>query len=279
MKRLSVLATILVVLAGGVLPAVAITGGDLDAEGHPNVGAIMVPHPMIGPIPFCSGTLIAPRVLLTAGHCTFSLQRLMPVWNFMVEDVHISFDSDDVYSDYDDQAIPAAEVITHPQFVPNPGGMGIGVPDVGILILEEPAPEEIQPATLPDEGLLDSLRVEGKLRQQGEAAMFTVVGYGTTLEWPPPVIVRPDGVRRVAQSKFLNLRKTWLHMSQNQAPGQENGGSGYGDSGGPTFWTDEDGTEVLVAVTSWGDMMAVATGTAWRIDIPTSMGFVENAIE
>ena len=85
-----------------------------------------------------------------------------------------------------------------------------------------------------------------------------------------------DGVRRVAWSEFLNLRKAWLNMSQNQAPGRGDSRSCYGDSGGPIFWTDGDGEEVLVAVTSWGDIPCLATGVTYRVDLPSSLAFIES---
>ena len=77
---------------------------------------------------------------------------------------------------------------------------------------------------------------------------------------------------------FLNLRQNWLHMSQNQAPGQDNGGTCWGDSGGPTFWENENGEETLVAVTDWGDYPCVATGTAQRIDTASSLEFLYGVI-
>jgi hypothetical protein len=158
--------------------------------------------------------------------------------------------------------------------------MGIGQPDVGLVILQEPA-DGIERATLPEAGFLDGLRAEGKLRDRGQAAGFTVVGYGDLLEWPPPQFVDPQGVRYVAESAFLNLRDSWLHMSQNHAPGLENEGTCYGDSGGPTFWTAVEGgdPEILVAVTSWGDMQCVSTGTAYRIDTPVSLDFIGDELD
>ena len=38
MKRASILAMLVLILAVGALPAAAITGGVEDGEGHPNVG-------------------------------------------------------------------------------------------------------------------------------------------------------------------------------------------------------------------------------------------------
>jgi hypothetical protein len=34
----------------------------------------------------------------------------------------------------------------------------------------------------------------------------------------------------------------------------------------------------LVALTSWGDNPCVATGTAWRVDIPETLDFVNGVL-
>lgn len=99
------------------------------------------------------------------------------------------------------------------------------------------------------------------------------LGYGGTLEWPPPLITYDD-LRRASVSEYRTLLKSWLRMSQNQATGD--GGTCFGDSGGPAFWTDPDnGSEILVGVTSWGDAVCVASGFNYRVDIPDTLDFVE----
>jgi hypothetical protein len=147
--------------------------------------------------------------------------------------------------------------------------------DVGILILAEEA-TGIEPANLPEEGFLDALRAEGKLKHGSNRAKFTVVGYGGNLDWPPPVISY-DLKRRFAESEHQALLRAWLRMSQNQATGDE--GTCYGDSGGPAFWTDpETGIETLVGVTSWGDTSCVASAFNYRVDIPDTLGFIDDVI-
>jgi hypothetical protein len=67
-------------------------------------------------------------------------------------------------------------------------------------------------------------------------------------------------------------------MSQNQALG--NGGTGYGDSGGPTFWTNPTtGMKALVAITSRGDVPLVSLGVAFRIDTPEVRDFIDEVCD
>lgn len=270
MKKILISIVLLLILIVWVTPAFAITGGDKDGIKHPNVGAIVVVVDGKGR-EFCSGTLIHPRVFLTAGHCTDYLEFLIendP--NILLDDVKVSFSSENALTE---GLLDVEEIISHPDYYWGPNSNPY---DVGVLILVEEV-TGITPATLPDEGFLDELKSEGKLREGSAGAKFTVVGYGGTLEWPPPEIIYDDNVRQVAKSEFLNLRKAWLHMSQNQAPGNGNGGTCFGDSGGPTFWTGGE-DDILVAVTSWGDNVCVATGAAYRIDIPESLSFIDIVI-
>ena len=58
----------LTVLAAGS-PAQAITFGTNDGGRHPNVGSLVGVLPDVGPVQWCSGTLISPTVFLTASHC------------------------------------------------------------------------------------------------------------------------------------------------------------------------------------------------------------------
>src|SRR3954452_18387902 len=51
-------------------PAGAITNGSADGNGHPNVGGLVADQAYSdGTWIYCSGTLIAPKVFLTAAHC------------------------------------------------------------------------------------------------------------------------------------------------------------------------------------------------------------------
>jgi hypothetical protein len=261
MRKLSVLVGLLLILAVGVLPAAAITWGEPDTE-HTNVGAMMRDHPDYGLWQTCSGTLIHPRVFLTAGHCTEGFEDgSTTLWvNFHQNAMN------------EKTLLDVEQVITHPDYNWGPTS---NPHDVGVLILEKPVKKRIKPANLPEEGLLDQLLAEGKLRQGSDGAKFTLVGYGGTLDCPPPDIYYEDQ-RQFAVSEYQALLDAWLRMSQNQATGD--GGTCYGDSGGPAFWTEPDGTEILVGITSWGDAQCVASGFNYRVDIPETLSFIDDVI-
>src|ERR687896_183409 len=69
-----------VLLAGGMAQAIINGEPDRGPNAHPYVGAYVAK--LEGKLrPVCSGTLISPKVFLTAGHCTeFDVKRNLPVY-------------------------------------------------------------------------------------------------------------------------------------------------------------------------------------------------------
>ena len=262
MKKVSILAILVLLLAAGALPAAAITGGELDDGRHPNVG-LMIADIDGEPQWRCSGTLIAPRVFLTAGHCTGDGATGARVW--------FAGDIADV-PDYPDGGEVAIEgiPIPHPDF--GWGSQYNDAHDVGVVILDEEV-TDIEPAQLAEPDFLGQLKKAGLLDGgYKENTYFTSVGYGVTLVSWPPAELDNNKVRMVSQSEYFALTKAWLHLMQ-RAVFDESGTCG-GDSGGPAFWVEEDGTEILVAVTSWGDGGCAATGFDYRVDTPEILDWI-----
>lgn len=259
--------------------ASAIVWGEPDNGAHPNVGAIVLVQDSdpdrIVPRINCSGTLIHPRVFLTAGHCSGWMEELIAAGDADLDHWRVSFGDNAL-----DEGtwIRIAAIITHPGYTPLPDQAGAGpMIDVGVLILEEPI-LDLACAEVASEGWLEELGLLGLLRNGADRAQFTSVGYGTRLDWQPPTILRPDGLRYQGESSYLTHIDHWLVMSQNRARGD--GGTGYGDSGGPTFCTDPlTGRPVIVAITSRGDAQTVATGFAFRIDTPIVLDFLADVID
>jgi hypothetical protein len=217
------------------------------------------------PIIAGSGVLIHPRVLLTAGHVTADIEAAIASGLFRIDDGRISFGADS----FDPSTwVDVADVMMHPDFSLLPESRSH---DVGVVLLSEPV--NLPCAALPNPGLLDALQAAGLLRDQGVTTRFINVGYGATLQFPPPDFTPGDGLRRFSISDYRALENVWLHQNVNPATG--NGGTGYGDSGGPHFWVAPDGELVLVALQSRGDPELVSLNKAYRLDIAEALNFVE----
>jgi len=68
-RKALILLGVFVLLAITVVPAFAVTDGELDGDEHPMV-VLLLMEVNGAPAFRCSGTLLSPTVLLTAGHCT-----------------------------------------------------------------------------------------------------------------------------------------------------------------------------------------------------------------
>ena len=244
-----------------VVPAMAITFGEPDTA-HPFVGAMVVDWPDYGPWQWCTGTLIHERLFITASHCTDGLYE-----DYGIERVWVNFDA---YALTPETLLEVEQVITHPEF--QWGGKDFH--DVALLVLAEPV-VGISPATLPTVGFLEELNDQDLLKVGTTRAMLTAVGYGGSLNFPPPEIYYED-LRQFGYTEFSSLLPTWIHTSQVQQ--LDNDGTCFGDSGGPLFWTNPDGSEVLVGLVSWGDAMCMANGFNYRVDIPQTLSFIYETI-
>src|ERR671934_185108 len=79
-KTLLLLAVVVAAFAVGIGPAGAITDGALDGNNHPYVGLMVAQDKKGNPLWRCSGTLIAPKLFLTAGHCTEAPAAHAEIW-------------------------------------------------------------------------------------------------------------------------------------------------------------------------------------------------------
>ena len=259
----------------GISPGLAITWGEIDDNNtYSNVcmvGVSVYDHDSgdYVPVTICSGTLISANVVLTAGHCieyVESLEELFGLENVLVE---VMFDVD-LTSAIPGDGTEISEHIIHPDYFWGPTS---NPHDVGVLTFAQPF--NIEPATLPDQGFLNDLKAAKVLGKGSDKGKFTAVGYGCTVDWPPPVVNYFDSfIRRYAESEYRALLPAWLRLSQNQAT--DDSGSCFGDSGGPVFWTDPmTGKDILVGITSWGDPHCISPSFNYRVDIPEVLDFIE----
>lgn len=271
-SRLLFAATILavgVLVFAFVAPTKAITWGIEDVDNiYSNVGSIVITltDPLV--TQWCTGTLIAPDVFLTAGHCTTRLES----WQISgrLVSTNVSFSHENILDE--STWLDVERIITHPLY----GSTQYSNPhDVGLIILSEPI-DYLPFANLPEEGFLDVLKQEGVLHEHQDKTLITVVGYGMTVEWPHTTVVDKGPARWYAYSQFQALTKPWLHMTQNH--NLDLAGTCFGDSGGPAF-IDYQGVRWLVGITSWGDGMCLTNGFDYRVDIAETLEFIAPYLE
>jgi secreted trypsin-like serine protease len=244
-------------LLAASLPAGAITYGQLDGNGHPNVGAIVAEYATPGQKDlFCSGTLISPTVFLTAAHCTSYLEANgLRAW--------VTFDTN-----YTSKSkIYSGTMHTNPGYNQAQSDPG----DIAVIVLDQPV-RGITPAALPSAGMFDRMFANGTL-QQGQR--FTAVGYGVhqAQVGGGPYGFPSDNLRWVAVSEFNALSSVWLRLSQIGPKGD--GGTCYGDSGGPNFLgAGANESPILAAITVTGDSLCLATNVTYRLDSAPARAFL-----
>src|SRR5918999_4249134 len=79
-KTVALLAALIAAIAVGVVPAGAVTDGELDGDRHPYVGLMVAQDAKGNPLWRCSGTLLSSRLFLTAGHCTEAPAAHVEIW-------------------------------------------------------------------------------------------------------------------------------------------------------------------------------------------------------
>jgi hypothetical protein len=223
-------------------PGWAITNGSPDGAGHPAVGGLVAEHAYSdGTWIYCSGTLVSPTVFVTAAHCAEGAR------------VRVSFSS--AYRDGD----PVYTGTWHadPQYSQTQSDPH----DLAVVVLDK-AIKGITPAALPGAGALGGLAA---------TQQFTSVGYGAyeVTNSPGGHTYLYDDVRGAATGTLNSTNPAWLRISMNPATG--NGGTCYGDSGGPNFLGSSN---VLAATTITGDAVCRSTNVTYRLDTAPARAFL-----
>ena len=272
LKRLVVLVAMIAALLGNAIPAYAITDGDLDNGDHPYVGLMVAKDAAGAPLWRCSGTLIAPTVFLTAGHCTEA-----PATNAVL------YFTDTIVSGtggtppnicttgrvgYPCNGGATGKTYTHPNYDPN----AFFVRDLGVVVLDAPK-TMAQYGLLPSKDQLDSLKV-------GSKTTFTSVGYGLQKSFPDAAGWKDVALktRMVAHPQLVQsnggIVGDYALLLSNNA---NTGGTCFGDSGGANFVGN---SRVLAGVTSFGlNGTCGGTGGIFRVDRSWSLDWVATFLD
>jgi trypsin len=137
--------------------------------------------------------------------------------------------------------------------------------DIAVVVFDKPI-KGIEPAQLPTLGQFD---------QVDKDQQFTAVGYGgqEALNQPGGPVIGYLDTREYAISTFNAVGPGYLRLSQNPATG--NGGTCYGDSGGPNFLgAGPSETDIIAGITITGDALCKSTNVIYRLDTESAREFL-----
>ena len=209
-------------------------GAPADAAHH---YATVSLHTMVGSrvikTPFCSGTLIAEDVVLTAGHCVED-------WGGGVISASkmAIYVGENPFSDLASHTYTVAEVKQHSGY----NSMSLA-DDIALIRLDAAVTEATPVPYLPSAQGLSSADAGATLNFAGFGETETG-GYGKLLQVD-------QTLRTVSSESFRYL--------------QSSGGPCAGDSGGPAF-IERSGTWYVAGVTSYGDAACATYGVSTRVD-------------
>lgn len=258
-----VLVVTLTVMAGST-PALAITNGQPDGDDHPYVCFILIFDIVDGEIEIAmagSGVLIAPDIVLTAGHVAAA--------SYYSSYTYVSTSPEIQMADFSGY-IPGTPYV-HPQFQYyfEPGLFGTLSHDVGIIALDAPIILD-EYGELPVMGAVDDL---------AQKTPLDIVGYGANYRERPSGEWVYLGERYQTMSELITSKNKrsdeFIKCTANPSKGK--GGSSYGDSGGPVLLRD---TNTIVGLVSFSPNDN-CTGVEYesRVDTPEMLDWINGFLQ
>ncbi len=254
---LTLLSLAAVALAGPAAAGTAqfpiINGEQIDDDEFESAAALIASFEMVGfgtmTQVSCTGTLIAPDVVMTAGHCVDEAALGMGIFEIANLEFCVSFESDLGYMidqehqgnpPLPDDAVCGVGFVKHPDF--NMDAMNtvdgcMEFHDIALVFLEEPITDRAHawvPTEEEAEAIVEDLDVD-------------VVGYGQR----DPAGTMWDPVEPLRYWAATHVNEAGSHEMQIGADGTD-GRKCHGDSGGPTYAEIGLGPEVerVIGVTS-----------------------------
>lgn len=268
-------------IAAANSPAQAITWGQPDGDDHPHVVTLLFVQQGEGYYS-CTGTLLDPDTVLTAGHCTEGGGQVNDeTWVSNHPDPladYVAGSGIEAYLQSSDHWVQG-EAIPHPAY--DDYAAFPDTYDVGLVELEEGIDTGGIYGELPGLNFLDQyLTRKGRTTNR----QVVVVGYGQ--QGTVPAFAQDDYIRYQGTSTITGLGRSayqggqTVQTSNTPGRGTGSGGTCFGDSGGPAFWIDPatgEETNVVVAITSYGITgQCAGTDFLFRTDTAVALDFVND---
>src|SRR5215813_8187623 len=215
-----------------------IIGGEPDS-GDPSVVAVYGVRPGSPGGLLCTGSVVAPTVVLTAAHCVAASETGLGVRFSVLTGANLSRG--------DGEQLAVREVHANPRWSPHNLEAGH---DEGVVILSQPT--RLRPLSLNRHPLANSTL--GQLAR--------IVGYGLA----DSSTQTGDGIKRQVLTRLQSMSTALIGV------GTRRRGTCNGDSGGPAFM-EMGGTETIVGTTSFGNSDCTDGGYDARVD--TDLAFLD----
>ncbi len=276
------IASFLLVLAVSCSSVYAITG-DFTPDSTPCVGVVVLFADAARQVPigYCTGFLLSPTVMLTAGHSCVGVAAVSVCFDqgpisYIIKDGELIYSTNEpVYN-----GVPTA----YPEYLLNVmtgddnANSAFASSDLGVIVLDEPVTGVTTFAALPNVGFSDSLPTKTSLK---------VIGYGVQYQITPrnngPENAWVGYVSRNSAQVDLKLGNfagsdRYIRCSAN--PGQDKGGIAFGDSGGPVVYTAANGQETVIAVNAYVNSASCAGVTYHtRIDVSQILTWINGFMD
>jgi hypothetical protein len=203
-----IFAAVLFLAVAVAAPAEAIINGQPDGDAHPNVGLLAFDPDGEGglpPIGWCTGSVLADDVFLTAAHC-ITAPFIPPGSQWVVTlkgggpgdtVADPGFFPDDFPFEVTVPMVRSTGVAVHPKFDPASRRH-----DVAVVLFPEGTFEDVVPVSLPSIRQLDRLLARDRL----DGLELTLVGYGAAPVFgQDPIRLFVPGFRQVGSAPFEGL--------------------------------------------------------------------------
>jgi Trypsin len=274
MRRiLATLAAAALLATALAVPATAVTDGTLDGNDHPQV-VLLLMEVNGEPAYRCSGTLLSPTVVLTAGHCAGAPGEFSGMRVFWDSDVEAGRGITNNYPYGGGNSVEAVAWAAHPLYPTT----SFVRHDVGIVVLAAPGVPGVSTfGTLPSVNQFDAF----KTRRGLENVSFTSVGYGLQKSFPDAAAWKDEAsrTRYVAHPRLIQINVPGFtgDFSMLLSNNANTGGTCFGDSGGPNFLGD---STVVAGITSFGiNGNCAGTGGVFRTDRQDVLDFINSYLE